>query len=356
MLALSDGGLILYQAYGNLYAMTDAETCADTEKSNSEAHIEILNVGEEQGEDVSNTMALVERTVKLDEDQARSDPDQINLMNPEGNWLMHDIIKPLPLGDPLGQVTIQTQYFFNKDLEYLILGDKERRNALSISKLKAAYYPNFRLDELVSSLWIESERDYDISAAYDILYWWFKRKEFYITRHSAPSYQNAVRSHMRILSIVSLQIRLHILKRDCFTQSRLQRKQDLEIRLSKSASEYLLYLQSKLNHLSGANNVYLFNALNLTQPRWEVTDFLFKEYYTIVYKPRAVIYKVRNNQKKMTRETEVHKFSDGTLTRILEKLDFMVKDYELFNFNPGMEHRIWSEVDKRRSQEFIKLI
>ncbi|GKE83521.1 hypothetical protein Tco_1557263 [Tanacetum coccineum] len=63
-----------------------------------------------------------------------------------------------------------------------------------------------------------------------------------------------------------------------------------------------------------------------------------------------------NNQKKMMRETEVHKFSDGTLTRILEKLDHMVKDYVLFKFNPGMEHRIWYEDDKRRSKEFIKVI
>ncbi|GJZ92787.1 hypothetical protein Tco_0664852 [Tanacetum coccineum] len=80
--------------------------------------------------------------------------------------------------------------------------------------------------------------------------------------------------------------------------------------------------------------------LNLTQPRWDATDFLFKEDYTIVHKPWAVIYRDRNDQKKMMRESEVHKFSDGTLTRILEKLDFMVKDYELFKFNPGMERRI----------------
>ncbi|GJX91015.1 hypothetical protein Tco_0344341 [Tanacetum coccineum] len=60
--------------------------------------------------------------------------------------------------------------------------------------------------------------------------------------------------------------------------------------------------------------------------------------------------------KKMTRETEVHKFNDDTLMRDLEKLDFRVKDYELFKFNPGIEHRILSEDDKRRSQEFIKLI
>ncbi|GKE41580.1 hypothetical protein Tco_1468864 [Tanacetum coccineum] len=81
---------------------------------------------------------------------------------------------------------------------------KERRSALSISKLKADNYHDFGLEELVPSLWIESERDYDISAAYGISHWWFKRKEFYITRHSAPSDCSKVRSHMRILSVVSL--------------------------------------------------------------------------------------------------------------------------------------------------------
>ncbi|GKD27881.1 hypothetical protein Tco_1234095, partial [Tanacetum coccineum] len=53
---------------------TDAETGADTKQSNSKADTEILNVAEEQGEDVSNTVALEERIVKLDEGQARSDP------------------------------------------------------------------------------------------------------------------------------------------------------------------------------------------------------------------------------------------------------------------------------------------
>ncbi|GJU42209.1 retrovirus-related pol polyprotein from transposon TNT 1-94 [Tanacetum coccineum] len=42
--------------------------------------------------------------------------------------------------------------------------DKERKIALSISKLKAAHYLDFGLEELVPSLWVESEREYDISA------------------------------------------------------------------------------------------------------------------------------------------------------------------------------------------------
>ncbi|GKG57664.1 hypothetical protein Tco_0587262, partial [Tanacetum coccineum] len=83
--------------------------------------------------------------------------DQIDLVNPEGNRIVPDMSKPLPLGGPHGQVTIQTQYFFNKDMEFLLLSSKERRNALSISKLKAAYYPDFGLEELVPALWIESE-------------------------------------------------------------------------------------------------------------------------------------------------------------------------------------------------------
>nr|GEW26526.1 hypothetical protein [Tanacetum cinerariifolium] len=109
---------------------------------------------------------------------------------------------------------------------------------------------------------------------------------------------------------------------------------------------YPLHLQGKLNHLSGADKVHLFNVINLwirniiIRQRVDAIGFILKEDYTIVHEPRAVIYRDRNNQKKMIRETEVHKFSDGTLTRIMEKLDFMVKDFELFKFNLGMENRI----------------
>nr|GEV58336.1 hypothetical protein [Tanacetum cinerariifolium] len=126
---------------------------------------------------------------------------------------------------------------------------------------------------------------------------------------------------------------------------------------------YLFHLQGQLNNLSRDDRVHLFNAvnlwirntvirkriedlqlrvesyqtkLNLTQLDWDASDFLFKEDYTIVSKPRAVIYKDRNNQKKMMRETEVHMFSDGTLQRILEKPDYMVKDFKLYVYNPSM--------------------
>ncbi|GJU76874.1 hypothetical protein Tco_1273944 [Tanacetum coccineum] len=51
----------------------DVETNAEAEMSDSKGDTEILNVDEEKGEDVSNTVVLEERTIKLDEGQVGSD-------------------------------------------------------------------------------------------------------------------------------------------------------------------------------------------------------------------------------------------------------------------------------------------
>ncbi|GKA49339.1 hypothetical protein Tco_0742412 [Tanacetum coccineum] len=56
--------------------------------------------------------------------------------------LRYNVSKPLPLGGEPGHVTIQPDFFFNKDLEYLRYGRKVGRPALSISKMKVAYYPD----------------------------------------------------------------------------------------------------------------------------------------------------------------------------------------------------------------------
>ncbi|GJY45211.1 hypothetical protein Tco_0433424 [Tanacetum coccineum] len=121
----------------------------------------------------------------------------------------------------------------------------------------------------------------------------FRRKEFYINKNSESFVHEAVRSQMRILCVISVK---------------------------------------------------------------DAADYYFKEDYTIVPKPRAVVYRDRNDQRKLMRLNELHKFSDGTLTRVMEKLDHMVKDFHLFEYNKGMETRKWSEDDKRRSKDFITAI
>ncbi|GJZ96544.1 hypothetical protein Tco_0668878 [Tanacetum coccineum] len=64
--------------------------------------------------------------------------------------LRYNVSKPLPLGGDPGHVTIQSDFFFNKDLEYLRYGRKIGRPALSISRdIKAAYYPEVNIEQMV---------------------------------------------------------------------------------------------------------------------------------------------------------------------------------------------------------------
>nr|GEV27857.1 integrase, catalytic region, zinc finger, CCHC-type, peptidase aspartic, catalytic [Tanacetum cinerariifolium] len=222
------------------------------------------------------------------------------------------------------------------------LSDKGRRLALSISKLKAAYYLDFGLEELVPSLWNESKRVYDISAAYGISHWWFKRKEFYITRHDTPSNSSKVRSHMRILSVINFKT----YKRYEYTFLK-----EIVLRRADYKEYKILEADFKNLHPNDFEDLYMLHLQD-----WDASDFLFKEDYIIVSKPREIIYRDGNDQKKMMRENQVHKFSDGTLNRILDKLDHMVKDFKLYEYNPGMEARIWSEEDRRRIKNFIEVI
>ncbi|GKA18405.1 hypothetical protein Tco_0698320 [Tanacetum coccineum] len=234
--------------------------------------------------------------------------NKVDLVNPEGHQILRNIYEPLPLGGPPGQVTIQPQFFFNKDLDYLLTGDKEQKIALSISKLKAARYLDFGLEELVPSLWVESKRDYDISAAYGITHWWFKRKEFYINKHSEPSDREAVRSQMRILSVISVKVyekygynylREIILRRADYKEYKISEKDFKNLHPNDFEDLFLLNIQEKLNHLPKTDKTSLHTAVNM----W-----------------------IRN---------------------LCKKVDHKVKRLSLSSYNKGMETRKWSENDKK---------
>nr|GEW36375.1 integrase, catalytic region, zinc finger, CCHC-type, peptidase aspartic, catalytic [Tanacetum cinerariifolium] len=134
---------------------------------------------------------------------------------------------------------------------------------------------------------------------------------------------------MRILSVIGIKtferygyayLGEIVIRRVDYNEYKISEADFKNMHPNDSEDMYLLHLQGKLNHLPGSEKVHLYNAIN--------------------FKPRAVIYKDRNDQKKMPIETEVHKFSDGTLTRVLHKLGHIVKDFRLFKYNLGMENRI----------------
>ncbi|GJX81006.1 hypothetical protein Tco_0329155 [Tanacetum coccineum] len=106
-----------------------------------------------------------------------------------------------------------------------------------------------------------------------------------------------------------------------------------------------------LNHLPGLDIRMLSTAVKL-----DATGFKFKHDYTIIDSPHAVVFPVSNNKRKIMRFNEIYKFSDGTLTNIMEALDYRVKEYKVNWLNPSMNMRFWTDKDVERSKEFIHAI
>nr|GEU94033.1 hypothetical protein [Tanacetum cinerariifolium] len=223
---------------------------------------------------------------------------------------------------PPGHVTIQSQFLFNKDLEYLRYGSKGSSPALLISKIKAASYPDFGLELLVQEqMWIEDVCTYDISAKYGIFHWWFNRQNFYIDRHDSPSRRKEVYSHIRILSVIRIKAYSRygcdylseiVLRIADLQEHTIVEKYFKNLYPSDFKDMNLLLLQSHLDHLPGFNKRMLSTAvklwtrnlvirqrvkdfqleiesyqtqLNLTNPIWDATCYEFKHDYTIIESP-----------------------------------------------------------------------
>ncbi|GJS60295.1 hypothetical protein Tco_0655079 [Tanacetum coccineum] len=271
--------------------------------------------------------------------------------------LRYNVNKPPPLGGPQGQVTIQYDFFFNKDLEYLRYGNKGSRPALSISKMKAAYYPDVGLEQMVpDQMWIEEECKYDIAAMYGISHWWFQRQRFYIDRHTSEGDRRAVRTHMRILSVVRIEVfslygydyMKKIVLRRADLQEYIIAERDFKYLYPSDFEDlYLLNLQGHLNHLPPTYKKILTTAtqLNLTKPRWDATGLELKHDFTVIDSPRAVTFRDKYGVQMIMRFNEIHKFSDATLQQIDEALDYQVKEFKVNRINPGLDTRFWTRKD-----------
>nr|GEX97791.1 retrovirus-related Pol polyprotein from transposon TNT 1-94 [Tanacetum cinerariifolium] len=79
--------------------------------------------------------------------------------------------------------------------------------------------------------------------------------------------------------------------------------------------------------------------LNLTKLGWDAAGYEIKHDYTIIKSPRAVVFSVNNSKRKIMRFNKIYKFSDGTLTQILEALAYIVKEFKIKRLNSGMNTR-----------------
>ncbi|GJS68596.1 hypothetical protein Tco_0683161 [Tanacetum coccineum] len=207
--------------------------------------------------------------------------DQIDWVNPEGDICPYDLRKSLSLQGPPGRTTISVDFFFNKDLEYLKTGNKEKNL---------------------------SKEGYDLNSSLGIHHWGPKRQQFYKARHTVTSL-HIVYSRMKILSIIRLIV-------------------DKQLHVNDIEDMYLLYAQNKLHHLKGDEQTVLVTALclfirrivlkkrvedvqigvksyqlklNITRPKVRCDGLDAKEPYTILNEPRGVVYMNKNNDKYLMR-------------------------------------------------------
>ncbi|GKB74779.1 hypothetical protein Tco_0936191, partial [Tanacetum coccineum] len=185
-------------------------------------------------------------------------------------------------------------------------------HATSISKMKATCYPDVGLEQMVpDQMWIEEECKYDIAAI-------------------------AVRTHMRILSVVRIEVfslygynymKTIFLRRADLNEYIIAERDFKYLYPSDFEDLYLLNLQGHLNHLPPQDKKILSTTqLNLTKPRWDATGLEFKHDFTVIDSPRAVKFRDKYGVQMIMCFNEIHKFSDGTLQRIDEALDYRVKN------------------------------
>ncbi|GJR84039.1 copia protein [Tanacetum coccineum] len=228
--------------------------------------------------------------------------------------LRYNVSKPLPLGGEPGHVTIQPDFFFNKDLEYLRYGRKIGRLALSILKMKAAYYHDVGLEQMAFGTHMQSCCIGMIEVF--SLYGYDYMKKIVLRRADLKEYIIAERDFKYLYP-------------------------------SDFEDLYLLNLQGHLNHLSPEDKKILTTAVNL----W--TRNLYKHDFTVIDSPRAVTFRDKYGVQMIMRFNEIHKFSDGTLQQIDEALDYRVKEFKVNRMNPGLNTRFWTKKDVDRSKEFM---
>nr|GEW74353.1 hypothetical protein [Tanacetum cinerariifolium] len=144
---------------------------------------------------------------------------------------------------------------------------------LSISKIKAASYPDFGLKLLMQEqMWIDEVCTYDISAKYGISHWWFNRKKFYIDRYDSPLRRKEVKSHMRILSVIRIKAYSRygydylseiVLRKADLQEYTIAEKDFKNLYPSDFEDLNLLLLQGHLDHLLGSDKWMLSTTVKL---------------------------------------------------------------------------------------------
>nr|GEW23145.1 copia protein [Tanacetum cinerariifolium] len=226
--------------------------------------------------------------------------------------IRHNVSKPLPLGGPPGKVIIQSDFFFNKDLEYLRYGNKGGRLALSISKIKAAYYPDVGLEQMVPDQIIKVFSMYGYDYMKKIVLRRANLNQHIIVERDFKYLYPSDFEDLYLLNLQGHPNDLPLKDKKILTTAVNLWTRHLVIR------QRIEYFQLEIERYQ--------TQLNLTKPRWDATGFEYKHDFIVIDSLRAVTFREKDEVQMIMRFNKIHKFSDGTLHQIDEALDYQSRN------------------------------
>ncbi|GJY73314.1 hypothetical protein Tco_0477745, partial [Tanacetum coccineum] len=212
-----------------------------------------------------------------------------------------------------------TLSLINQDLLYLRKGNSEpEKIVLSLHKFPAVIFNDNDIEERTSRWVNKCVRKFNPYACYGVEHWKNPHaKIFYIRKQKEPGKpKEEVYSNLKIIQVVKT-----------YWELGHEHKFIIEI-VARRANKYLVSITEpnyqNLNK-NDIEDIYLLimngKKVNLTAPTMTFPIIEDHEMFSIIYEPvHGIIYKNIKKGKLVMRHSEIHKFCDATLNRVLEGL------------------------------------
>nr|GEV82737.1 hypothetical protein [Tanacetum cinerariifolium] len=176
-----------------------------------------------------------------------------------------ELDKPLPLQGPPCHLTIHVDYFFNNDLEYLKIGNKERKYVISLTKTKTARYELEGIEEMIPRLRSSIKEYYDKNATLESI-----TGDPNARSRNVTTSRHKVYAWMKILSVIKISVDKQygygylkeiVVRRGDHDEYAFTEADFSRLHLNDINDMFLLYVQHKLHNLIGDQMVDLVNDL-----------------------------------------------------------------------------------------------
>ncbi|GJZ28613.1 hypothetical protein Tco_0573260, partial [Tanacetum coccineum] len=219
----------------------------------------------------------------------------------------------------------------NQDLLYLKKGNSgPEKIVLSLHKFSAIIFNDVDIEEW-NSRWVNKcVKKFNPYARYGVEHWKNPHaKIFYIKRQKEPGkLKEVVYSNSKIIQVIKTYWELGF-EHKFITEIVARRANECIVSITESDYKnlnkndiediYLLIMNDKVPDYAEIESYQ--QKVNLTAPTISFSGIEKHKMFSIIYEPvHGIIYKNSKKEKRVMRHSEIHKFCDATLNRVLEGL------------------------------------